>query len=99
MNEVQYLLTPQPTRFVPHHVSQHTGNGSHTERGEEAQLSGGGEGPDRKQKQRPRHRQTDLVGKHDRKQNGVAMLENELEDDSHIEIGSRNDPRLLTNRG
>jgi hypothetical protein len=27
------------------------------------------------------------------------MLENELEDDTHIEIGSRNDPRLLRDRG
>jgi hypothetical protein len=61
VNEVQDLVTAAPTRFVPHPVSQNTGGDSQSDRRNEAQLPGGGERPDRKQKQRSRYRQTYLV--------------------------------------
>src|SRR5208283_5872671 len=57
VNEVQDLVTPAPTRLVPHPVGQHTGSNSQTERGDEVQLSGCGESPGGEQKQRSRHRQ------------------------------------------
>jgi hypothetical protein len=58
VNEVQDFVTPPPTRLIPHLVSQNTGYDRQTELGDEAQLPGNCERPDRKQKQRSRYRQT-----------------------------------------
>jgi len=41
VNEVQDLVTPAPTRLVPHPVGQHTGSDGQTEHGDEVQLPGG----------------------------------------------------------
>jgi len=64
VNEVQNLVSPAPTRLIPHPVGQHTGSDGQTERGDEAQLPGGCERPGSKQKQRSRYRQTYLVREH-----------------------------------
>jgi hypothetical protein len=61
VKEVQNLVTALPTRLVPHPISQHTGSDSQSECRNQAQLSGGGKRPGRKQEQRSRYRQTYLV--------------------------------------
>jgi hypothetical protein len=85
-NEVHDPVAPPAAGLVPQPVGQQTGSDSLAERGDEAQFPGGCERPGRKQKQGSRYWQTYLVREYRSKQDGVAMLQEKLDDSFHSEI-------------
>ena len=75
--------TPAP-ELVPDDVSRQRGHQRHAERQRHAHLPGAGQRPDAEQDRHRGDRQPDLLGRDEREQDHVTVLDDEREEIAHV---------------